>query len=237
MPIIHRPPLGLSVAVIAFALAMAYLESAVVVYLREALGHGTGEIFPIDLTENARLLGWIEVGREAATLVMIAAVGWIAGRSGLERLAWAAVVFGAWDIAYYFWLWVFSGWPSSLVTWDLLFLIPLPWAGPVWAPMMVSLALVGFGLAMAGRCRAVGPPGASWLDMGQLMGGGLVIIVSFVLNAGAVLDGNTPTEFAWPVFAAGMVIGIWAAARILLAPSGPASSEVRGSRSGVQSAP
>ncbi len=28
---------------------------------------------------------------------MIAAVGWLAGRRGLERLAWAAVVFGVVD--------------------------------------------------------------------------------------------------------------------------------------------
>ena len=96
---------------------------------------------------------------------MIGAVGWIAGRQPLERLAWAAVVFGAWDIGYYFWLWVFSGWPSSLGTWDLLFLLPLPWVGPVWAPVIVSLALVGFGLRWSARYRAGASPGAglpSW---------------------------------------------------------------------------
>jgi len=212
------PPLGLTLAVLAFAVAMAYLESAVVVYLREALGRPTGDIFPIDLTSDARLLGWIEIGREAATLVMIATVGWIAGRSGLERLAWAAVVFGTWDIAYYVWLWVFSGWPPSLGTWDLLFLIPLPWAGPVWAPVAVSLALIGFGLAMAGRCRIIGPPRVSWPDIGLLVAGGVVIIVSFVLNAGLVLGGGVPTDFAWPVFVAGMAIGVIAAIRILVAP-------------------
>ncbi|TLN07192.1 hypothetical protein FDZ74_12710, partial [bacterium] len=58
--------------VAAYAVAMAYLEAAVVVYLRGLLN-----------TTNAtvELHGYmgIEVMREAATLVMLAAVGWLAG--------------------------------------------------------------------------------------------------------------------------------------------------------------
>ena len=147
------PFLRLVAVVIGYAVAMAYLESAVVVYLREALGVAPSTVFPVDLSGAAGSLGYIELGRELATLVMIATVGWIAGRSPLERLAWAAVVFGIWDIGYYAWLWVFSGWPTGLGTWDLLFLLPVPWAGPVWAPVAVSLGLVGFGLAVAARLR------------------------------------------------------------------------------------
>jgi hypothetical protein len=204
------------VLVVAYALAMAYLESAVVVYLRQALGVSTGEVFPIDLeSELSGRLGWIELGREAATLAMIGSVGWLVGRSGLERLAWAAVIFGIWDIGYYFWLWVFSGWPTSLGTWDLLFLIPVPWAGPVWAPVAVSLALVGFGLALAARYRAGLRARAGLFPLGALILGGLVVIVSFILNAGVVLDGGTPSDFPWSVFVAGMGIGVVAAVAIL----------------------
>jgi hypothetical protein len=210
------PGRGLALAVVVFAFAMAYLESAVVVYLREALGVGTGDVFPIDLeSELSGRLGWIEVGREAATLLMIGGVGWVAGRTGLERLAWAAVVFGTWDIGYYVWLWVFSGWPESLLTWDLLFLIPAPWAGPVWAPVAVSLALVGFGLAMAGRYRAGLAPQHVRVPLIFLLAAGGIVIASFLTNAGLVLEGGTPTGFAWPIFVAGMAVGIGAAATIL----------------------
>lgn len=210
------PRLGLTLAVVVFALAMAYLESAVVVYLREALGVGTGDVFPIDLeTELSGRLGWIEIGREAATLLMIGGIGWVAGRTALERLAWAAVVFGVWDIGYYVWLWVFSGWPESPLTWDLLFLIPAPWAGPVWAPVAVSLALVGFGLALAGRYRAGLAPRAGRGALALLLAAGGVVVVSFLTNAGLVLSGGTPTEFAWPIFAVGMLLGMGAAAVIL----------------------
>jgi hypothetical protein len=205
----------LAVAILVFAVAMAYVESAVVVYLRAALGAGTGDVFPIDLSSEAVPFGAIELGREAATLVMIGAVGWIVGRRGWERLAWAAVVFGAWDIAYYFWLWVFSGWPYSLATWDLLFLLPLPWAGPIWAPIVVSLLLIGFGLALASRYRAGLEAAAGAPHLVGLLLGGLVVIVSFVLNATVVLDGGVPTDFAWPVFVAGIGIGIVAAWAVL----------------------
>ncbi len=167
-----------------YAVAMAYVESAVVVYLRAALGVPTGSIFPIDLSPAVTPFGWIEVGREGATLVMIGAVAWIAGRSPLERLAWAAVVFGTWDIGYYAWLWVFSGWPPSLGTWDLLFLLPAPWAGPVWAPIAVSAALIGFGLACAGRLRAGLSVRFDRRHLGALLLGGAIVIVSFLTNAG-----------------------------------------------------
>ncbi len=212
----HLPRTGLIVLVVAYAVAMAYLESAVVVYLRQALGVATGEVFPIDMeSELSGWLGWIELGREAATLVMISALGLLVGRSGLERLAWAAVIFGIWDIGYYVSLWVFSGWPTSLATWDLLFLIPVPWAGPVWAPVAVSVGLVSFGLALAGRYRAGLRPRAGIAPLGALVAGGVVVVVSFILNAGVVLEGGTPTDFAWPLFAAGMGIGVVAAVAIL----------------------
>ena len=71
--------------------------------------------------------------------MIIAAVGLLVGRTWVERLAWSAIVFGAWDIGYYAWLHVFSGWPPSLDTTDLLFLIPVPWAGPVLSPVLVMV--------------------------------------------------------------------------------------------------
>jgi len=205
------PPLGLTAGILLYAAAMAYLEAAVVVYLRAALGLPTGSVFPVNLSPEGNAFGLIEVGREAATLVMIGGVAWVAGRESLERLAWAGVVFGIWDIGYYAWLWVLSGWPPSFGTWDLLFLLPLPWTGPVWAPIAVSAALVGFGLAYAGRLRSGRSVPFTLLHFGALVLAGAVVIVSFVLNAGVVRDGGAPTSFAWPVFLGGMALGLAAA--------------------------
>ena len=212
------PPLGLTAGIVLYAVAMAYLEAAVVVYLRAALGVPTGTVFPIDLSPRGEPFGWIEVGREGATLVMIGAVGWLAGRSPLERLAWAGVVFGIWDIGYYAFLWVFSGWPPSVGTWDILFLLPAPWAGPVWAPIAVSAALIGFGLACAGRLRSGASIRFGRRHLCVLLLGGAIIIASFLLNAGLVLSGGIPSEFAWPIFLAGLGIGV-AAAWVALRPA------------------
>ncbi len=204
-----------AVVVTAYAVAMAFLESAVVVYLQRALGIDPRALFPVQEPALAGDLAAIEVGREAATLVMLAAVGWLAGRSALERLAWTAIAFGTWDIFYYAWLWVFIGWPPSPGTWDLLFLIPVPWAGPVWAPVAVSLALVGFGLAAARQLRAgravrVGPA-----QLGAGLLGGLIVVVAFCWNAPLLVNGGVPTEFPWAVFAAGMLVAAWGAATAL----------------------
>ena len=210
-----------AVVVIAFAVAMAYLESAVVVYLQRALGMETGVLFPLRDPAGVGDLAAIEVGREAATLAMLAAVGWLAGRSPLERLAWTAVAFGTWDILYYAWLWVFVGWPPSLATWDLLFLIPVPWAGPVWSPVAVSVALIGFGLAAAARLRAGRPVRAGPAQLAAGIGGGVIVVAAFCWNAPLLTEGGVPTDFPWPIFAAGMALAAWGAATALR--PGPAS--------------
>ncbi len=209
-----------AIVVLAYGVAMAFLESAVVVYLQRALGIETGDLFPLQDPAGVGDLAAIEVGREVATLVMLAAIGWLAGRSGLERLAWTAVAFGTWDILYYGWLWAFIGWPPSLGTWDLLFLIPVPWAGPVWAPVVVSLALVGFGLAAAARLRAGEPVRVGPAQVAAGLLGGLIVIVAFCWNAPQLLDGGIPTDFPWPIFAAGMALAAWGATTALRPPPG-----------------
>ena len=193
-----------AVAVVAFGVAMGYLEAAVVVYLRSAIA--TGSVIP---THDLATLGTfeaVEIARELATLVMIAAVGWLAGRTRLERLAWAAVVFGVWDIIYYLGLRLAIGWPPSLWAWDVLFLVPAPWVGPVWAPIAVSVALIAFGLVAARRLRAsrpivVGPRRA----LTGLAGGGLVI-ASFLVDTDRVLAGGSSDWTGWPIFWVGMAL-------------------------------
>ncbi len=225
-PVPRVPPPGaplrfraVAAVVIAYAVAMAFLESAVVVYLQRAVGIDPRALFPVRDPVLTGDLALIEVGREAATIVMLGAVGWLAGRSGLERLAWTAVAFGTWDVLYYAWLWVFIGWPPSLGTWDLLFLIPVPWAGPVWAPAAISLALVGFGLAAARSLRAGRPVRAGRAQVAAGVAGGLVVIVSFTLDAGRILAGGVPDSFAWPIFAAGLGLAAWGVTTALRPPA------------------
>ena len=199
-----------AVGVIAFAVAMAYLEAAVVVYLQLALGLQVGAIFPLLPASGAGNLVAIEAGRELATLVMIATVGLLVGRTRLERLAWSAVIFGTWDVGYYAWLHVFSGWPPTLDTPDLLFLLPVPWVGPVWSPVAVSAALVGVGLAAAWALRSGRRLEVARWHWVAGIGGGLLVVLSYTLDAGRLIDGGLPGPYPWPIFAIGMLLAVWA---------------------------
>ena len=118
--------------------SFAYIESAVVVYLRE-LYYPEGFKFPLKLIPSN--IGSIEVGREAATLVMIITIGLVAGKTRWQKVSYSIFVFGIWDIFYYIWLKVFLNWPDSLLTWDILFLIPVPWIAPVLAPIIVAITI------------------------------------------------------------------------------------------------
>src|SRR3981189_1372652 len=118
--------------VIAFSIAMATLESAVVVYLR-ALYYPDGFTVALKLIDQRILL--IEIAREGATLLMLVGIGLLAGRNFKDQFAYFLLSFAVWDIFYYLWLKVFIGWPSSLLEWDILFLIPFTWLGPVLAPV------------------------------------------------------------------------------------------------------
>jgi hypothetical protein len=209
----------LSLTVILFAAAMAYVESACVVYLQRALSITPDQLFPLRGPDVVGSLAAIEVGREFATLVMLVALGCLVGRRWIDRLAWTAVAFGVWDIGYYGWLWVFIGWPHSPGTWDVLFLIPVPWAGPVWAPIVVSLALVGFGLAAAHAVASGQPVTVNRKRAAVAIAGGLVVVLSFTLDAPGLMSGREPGWYPWPIFVAGMVLAAWAAATALHAGS------------------
>jgi hypothetical protein len=132
-------PFSKTIWIVLFALAMGYLESAVVVYLRELYYPG-GFDFP--LKEMNRTLAVTELYREAATLIMILALSVLVAEKRLHRFAWFLVVFSVWDIAYYIFLKILLDWPLSFLTTDILFLLPSIWTGPVIAPVINSLTML-----------------------------------------------------------------------------------------------
>jgi len=188
--------------VVLYAIAMAAVESAVVVYLR-ALHQGTAPLTVLMHEIPAPLIA-IEVGREFATLVMLLAVAGVAGRNTWEGFLYLALAFGVWDIFYYIWLWVFIGWPPSLLTWDVLFLIPVPWLGPVIAPVIVSLCLVGGSLWLL-SCPALRLSRRAWA---LAILGGILVLLSFTIDYHYALLRTDPPRFRWELFLAGIVIGV-----------------------------
>lgn len=188
-----------------FAAAMAYVESAVVVYLR-AIYYPQGFAFPLVSIPAAMLV--IEMGREIATLIMLLGVAVLAGKDRWDRLLAFCVAFGIWDVCYYVWLWVFLRWPPSLLTWDILFLIPVPWIGPVLAPAVVSVVLVVGGvLLMSKRERGERIAFSAPLVMMCLTGAALVL-ASFMLDFQTVLRQQEPPPFRWGLFGAGVALAV-----------------------------
>jgi len=124
---------------------MAYLESAVVVYLRAM--YGINDLLN-DINLEPDIYTFIEIGREAATIVMLVFISLLAGDNRQKKIGYFFIAFGIWDIFYYVWLYLFIQWPKSLLEWDILFLIPLPWWGPVIAPILISILLISIGFLL-----------------------------------------------------------------------------------------
>lgn len=193
--------------VVSFAVAMAWLESATVYYLRtlvDRIEPYQPNPLPIQGT-----LGQVELVREAATLVMLLTVGILAGRTWRARWGYSAVAFGVWDIFYYVFLRAMCGWPRTILDWDVLFLIPLPWWGPVLAPVSIAVLMIAWGTVVTAPRNPM--PGSSlgakawWLSA---IGTTLALYVFMTdslrqleqLKIGMAFE--LPTAFNWPLFTA-----------------------------------
>ena len=194
--------------VMAFAIAMAWVEAASVFYVRALVDRI--EPYQSDPLPMHGALGYVELWREAATLVMIATLGVLAGGTRRRRAAYAALAFGTWDIFYYVFLRVISGWPRTLLDWDVLFLLPLPWWGPVLAPVSIALMMILWGTLATQS--GDGSTDAPWAWAFGSVGIVLALVV-FMIDAGRALpDGRDavlhvlPTTFNWPLFCVALLL-------------------------------
>lgn len=199
-------------AITIFSIAMGFLEAAVVVYLR-ALYYPEGFCFPLKNIPIDIFL--VEIGREMSTIVMLAFIGSIAGKTLLEKFCYFLYSFGIWDIFYYVWLKLISNWPPSPMTWDLLFLVPVPWVAPVLAPLIVAstmtiVAAVIIFLQERGVYFKI-----SKLDLALGTIAALLIFVSFMLDFPRMAAQQLPVKYHWELLISGEFIGLFVALRIL----------------------
>ncbi len=214
----------LLIIITAFAISMGFLESAVVVYLREVL-YPDGFAFP--LSPIPVHLAFTELLREVATLIMMLAVGFLAAKRFSTGLAWFIYTFAIWDIFYYVFLKLLLGWPPSLMTWDVLFLIPTTWTGPVLAPVLVSLTMILLAMVVLVHAEKGKETRFTWQEWSGLILGSLILILGFiddytqymldhfslpemlqVKNPGVlkVATGYIPRRFPWWIFGTGAVV-------------------------------
>ena len=194
-----------------FSIAMGYLETSVVVYLR-AIYYPNGFTFP--MANMSPAIALTELGREAATIIMLAGIGIVAGKNSTQRFAWFIYCFAIWDIFYYVFLKVLLNWPESFFTWDILFLIPLPWVGPVIAPVIISLTMILLTLLIIHfneKNSILKINSKEWI---LFISGSVIVIFSFIIDCYKYINSCNesvmeaiahyiPIHFDWWIFIAG----------------------------------
>lgn len=191
-----------------YAAAMAWVESAVVFYLRVMIDR-VEPYQPNPLPMTVFDFGGVELVREAATLIMLLAVGWLAGKTMRARFGYAVIAFGLWDILYYVFLIPMTGWPRSLLDWDILFLIPLPWWGPVLAPMLISTLMIILGTQLVFYDH-LAPRKIAW---SLAFIGVWIALYAFMADSIQVIGGGAeavrtvlPTSFNWLLFIVALIL-------------------------------
>ena len=210
-----------------FALSMASIETLIVVYIR-MLYYTTGFKFPL----NPYIEPWIynvEIIREFFTIIMLATVAILAAKKFTTRFAYFIYAFAVWDISYYIWLKIILNWPSSIFTWDILFLIPIPWIGPVITPVICAIIMATFApliLNLDSKKKNVKINPKEWA---LLILGSILILYTWmidffklILNQGQftkllknpefqkTVAEFIPTTYNWPIFTLGITIIITA---------------------------
>jgi len=185
------------------AIAFAFVESSVVVYLR-ALYYPAGFQFPLHEMSAQHLT--IETIREIATIIILITVALLTGTSRWQKFAFFLIAFGVWDVFYYVWLKLLLDWPTSLMDWDILFLVPLPWIGPVIAPLAVSVIFVAWGIVILLnhiRTPSFTPSNLSWIA--AILGTGLILL-TFLRDVNATLHFQMPSPFSYGLFFGGIAL-------------------------------
>jgi hypothetical protein len=194
-----------------FALAFGLVEASVVLYLREAAVpgstlHGAYADPRVILVSLPSRVVALEMTREAGTLVLLAAVACLAGRSVADRLGAFFLSFGIWDLTYYAVLRAVSGWPESFRTVDVLFLIPRPWVAPVWAPATVA------GLFVLGGSYLYWTADTErryrWTDFVPAIASASLVVAAFLAGSDAVVHQRMPTHFPLWLFWSGVGLGV-----------------------------
>jgi len=206
-----KPEFGRWLIVVLYAMAMAWVESAVVFYLRTMIDR----IEPYQPNPLPMIGGFapVELTRELATLVMLFTVGMLAGRTWRARIGYAVIAFGVWDIFYYVFLKMMCGWPHTLLDWDVLFLLPMPWWGPVLAPVLISVLMILWGTAASQFERKHTPLLSNWRVWVLNFAGVALALYVFMADTIAAAQRGLeairtvlPEKFNWSLFGIALLL-------------------------------
>lgn len=199
----YNPYVKRLIVISLFAVAMGYFEAALVVYLR-GMFYPEGFSFPLKIIPERFIV--IEVFREASTMVMLITVAALAAKKFWEWFGWFIILFGIWDIFYYIFLKATFDWPSSVFEWDMLFLIPIPWIGPVIAPVLVAVLMTATGISITllfHRGYDFKPTLLSWI---LSLAATASILFSFVRDTDAGFRQHIPEPYRYELLITGLIL-------------------------------
>ena len=215
-------PKSVFISLSLFAVAMGFMEAIIVLYIRE-ISYPEGFTFPLNPLPPKLIKA--ELIRELSTIVMLLTVAWLTGKTFLRRLNAFLFIFGMWDIFYYVALKLFIGWPESLLTWDILFLIPVVWIGPVLAPLICSVIMILMAACFEYKNKI---KSLRWYELPVIITGAIIVYITFTYDFGVIilqenylsdlfslaentefnriLTNYVPTEYKWGIFTEGITI-------------------------------
>jgi len=221
----HRTYKSTFVWLTVFGIAMGILEAIVVVYIRQ-IYYPSGFGFPIKFYDIRFFK--VETIREISTVVMLISIGVLAGKNAFQKFCYFLFSFAIWDIFYYAGLKLILNWPPSLLTWDVLFLIPVTWAGPVLAPVISSIVFIIFSVLIIKRMENESISKLGLINWMSFISGTLIVFVIYIwdyakiiIGGGYISDlgslasntkfiseitGYIPDYFNWYVFALGEIL-------------------------------
>jgi hypothetical protein len=198
--------------ILLYSISMAMLEAAVVIYLRIIFFPSHFDLPGVGIP--GMVMG-AELSRELATILMLVCIGYFAGNNKASRFAWFMISFAIWDIFYYVFLYLFLDWPSSILGWDILFLIPVPWYGPVLSPVIVSLGMIVFAAVILFAQTKTFVLKTNIKERLCMLAGCFVILFTYTsdfiiymikmdINAKFAFTMYTPERYNWLLFGVGM---------------------------------
>ena len=208
-----------------FAIAIAYVEASVVIYIRQIYySDNLQVIFPPKMFSSFNLV--VEIFREVATIIIMLSIAFLSERKNRTRIFAAFIFqFGIWDIFYYVWLKVTIGWPLSWTEWDILFLIPWAWLGPWICPVLISILFVCWSIIVLKSDKKFV---LSKLNLWLFLWGAILGLISFLQPAISYIINNSvkdfqhymPGNFWWWLFIPGYLLMAVGLMRSLLKKEG-----------------
>lgn len=184
-------------------ISFAFIESSVVIYLRN-LYYPEGNLFPLkEIPKNILI---VEILREFSTLILIYSSAILSGKTRITKIASFFYIFGIWDIFYYIFLYLFLKWPKAIFEWDILFLIPFPWASPVYAPVLCSISFIIFSIFLFYFWKEGYPVPVYFKDFLFILISFIIILISFFYETKNIIEGFVPEKFPYGLFFLGLLL-------------------------------